>query len=86
MNFKFQRLLGAPYRGGNALFWENELFTPAGNRVNRVDLTQVRAASTLSLGALHSQASSKNMQQSTQTEFVFLHLYHAPSPPCQNRA
>ena len=41
MSYKFSKLLGAPYRGGNVLFWENELFTPAGNRVNRVDLTQV---------------------------------------------
>lgn len=40
MNFKFQRLLGAPYRGGNVLFSGSELLTPAGNRVSLVDLTQ----------------------------------------------
>ena len=40
MSFKFSKLLGAPYRGGNVLFSENALFTPAGNRLTQVDLTQ----------------------------------------------
>lgn len=36
MNYEFQALLGAPYRGGNLLIHENELLTPAGNRVTQV--------------------------------------------------
>ncbi|CAN6441188.1 unnamed protein product [Victoria cruziana] len=39
MNFRFQNLLGAPYRGGNALISENTtLLSPVGNRVSVTDL------------------------------------------------
>ena len=36
MNFKFNNLLGAPYRGGNLFISENDLLTPVGNRVSQV--------------------------------------------------
>ncbi|XP_058074231.1 periodic tryptophan protein 2 [Magnolia sinica] len=41
MNFRFQNLLGAPYRGGNALISENTLLlSPVGNRISVTDLTK----------------------------------------------
>lgn len=41
MNFKFQNLLGAPYRGGNLLISGNtELLSPVGNRVSITDLVK----------------------------------------------
>ncbi|KAF3450839.1 hypothetical protein FNV43_RR06928 [Rhamnella rubrinervis] len=43
MNFRFQNLLGAPYRGGNALVVNNtELISPVGNRVSVTDLIKSR--------------------------------------------
>ncbi|XP_043721408.1 periodic tryptophan protein 2 [Telopea speciosissima] len=39
MNFRFQNLLGAPYRGGNAVISGNSLLiSPVGNRVSITDL------------------------------------------------
>ncbi|XP_078431883.1 periodic tryptophan protein 2 [Wolffia australiana] len=38
MNFRFQNLLGAPYRGGNVVVSEDCLFSPIGNRVSSTDL------------------------------------------------
>lgn len=39
MNFRFQNLLGAPYRGGNAVISNNtHLLSPVGNRVSVTDL------------------------------------------------
>ncbi|PNY02137.1 periodic tryptophan protein 2, partial [Trifolium pratense] len=39
MNFRFQNLLGAPYRGGNAVISNNTLLlSPVGNRVSVTDL------------------------------------------------
>ncbi|XP_058226771.1 periodic tryptophan protein 2 [Rhododendron vialii] len=39
MNFRFQNLLGAPYRGGNALITNNHLLvSPVGNRISVTDL------------------------------------------------
>ncbi|XP_042475574.1 periodic tryptophan protein 2 [Macadamia integrifolia] len=39
MNFRFQNLLGAPYRGGNAVISGNSLLiSPVGNRVSVTDL------------------------------------------------
>nr|CAD1824141.1 unnamed protein product [Ananas comosus var. bracteatus] len=39
MNFRFQNLLGAPYRGGNAVVSEDSLLlSPVGNRVSATDL------------------------------------------------
>ncbi|KAL5575626.1 hypothetical protein UlMin_017325 [Ulmus minor] len=39
MNFRFQNLLGAPYRGGNAIVTNNtELISPVGNRISITDL------------------------------------------------
>ncbi|KMZ72694.1 Periodic tryptophan protein 2 [Zostera marina] len=39
MNFRFQNLLGAPYRGGNVVVSENtNLISPIGNRVSTTDL------------------------------------------------
>ncbi|OIV98316.1 hypothetical protein TanjilG_16643 [Lupinus angustifolius] len=39
MNFRFQNLLGAPYRGGNAVISNNTLLiSPIGNRVSITDL------------------------------------------------
>ncbi|XP_031488518.1 periodic tryptophan protein 2 [Nymphaea colorata] len=41
MNFRFQNLLGAPYRGGNAVISENTtLLSPVGNRVSVTDLAK----------------------------------------------
>lgn len=41
MNFKFQNLLGAPYRGGNLLISGNtQLLSPVGNRVSLTDLVK----------------------------------------------
>ncbi|GLC52693.1 hypothetical protein PLESTB_000658000 [Pleodorina starrii] len=40
MNFAFNNLLGAPYRGGTLLIHNNELLTPVGNRVGQVSLTE----------------------------------------------
>ncbi|KAK1588701.1 hypothetical protein Q3G72_026191 [Acer saccharum] len=39
MNYRFQNLLGAPYRGGNAVITQNtQLISPVGNRVSVTDL------------------------------------------------
>ncbi|KAL5729517.1 U3 snoRNP protein [Ranunculus cassubicifolius] len=39
MNYRFQNLLGAPYRGGNAIISDNSnLITPVGNRISVTDL------------------------------------------------
>ncbi|XP_010537974.1 PREDICTED: periodic tryptophan protein 2 homolog [Tarenaya hassleriana] len=39
MNYRFQNLLGAPYRGGNAVVTQNtQLISPVGNRVSVTDL------------------------------------------------
>ncbi|GLI62923.1 nucleolar protein, component of the U3 processome [Volvox africanus] len=40
MDFVFNNLLGAPYRGGTLLIHNNELLTPVGNRVGQVNLTE----------------------------------------------
>ncbi|XXG77655.1 hypothetical protein AAC387_Pa08g1765 [Persea americana] len=41
MSFRFQNLLGAPYRGRNILVTENSLFlSPVGNRISATDLTK----------------------------------------------
>lgn len=36
MNYAFSNLLGAPYRGGNLVIHDNQLFSPVGNRVSQV--------------------------------------------------
>lgn len=39
MNFRFQNLVGAPYRGGNVVISENSiLISPVGNRISVIDL------------------------------------------------
>lgn len=38
MNFRFQNILGAPYRGGNVVISDNSLLSPVGNRVSVTDL------------------------------------------------
>lgn len=41
MNYRFKNLVGAPYRGGNAIISDNtQLLTPVGNRVSVVDLVK----------------------------------------------
>lgn len=41
MNYRFQNLLGAPYRGGNAVVTQNtQLISPVGNRVSVTDLNK----------------------------------------------
>ncbi|KAL0723553.1 hypothetical protein Bca4012_038152 [Brassica carinata] len=41
MNYRFQNLLGAPYRGGNAVVTQNtQLISPVGNRVSVTDLSK----------------------------------------------
>ncbi|XP_020581444.1 periodic tryptophan protein 2 homolog [Phalaenopsis equestris] len=43
MNFRFQNLLGAPYRGGNAVVLDDSLLSPVGNRVSVTDLVKSHA-------------------------------------------
>ncbi|KAJ3704006.1 hypothetical protein LUZ61_007711 [Rhynchospora tenuis] len=44
MNFRFQNLLGAPYRGGNAVIsGDSLLLSPAGNRIVSTDLINSRS-------------------------------------------
>ncbi|KAK8921492.1 hypothetical protein KSP39_PZI020331 [Platanthera zijinensis] len=38
MNFRFQNILGAPYRGGNAVISDYSLLSPVGNRVSVTEL------------------------------------------------
>ncbi|CAI9114031.1 OLC1v1014650C2 [Oldenlandia corymbosa var. corymbosa] len=38
MNYRFHNLLGAPYRGGNAVMVDDNLVSPVGNRVSVTDL------------------------------------------------
>ncbi|KAI3512654.1 hypothetical protein L1887_19972 [Cichorium endivia] len=41
MNYRFQNLLGAPYRGGNAVVVNNTLLiSPVGNRISVTDLVK----------------------------------------------
>lgn len=40
MNFRFQNLLGAPYRGGNVVVSDDSLLSPVGNRVSVTDLVK----------------------------------------------
>eukprot|EP01018_Ginkgo_biloba_P039807 Gb_23048 [translate_table: standard] len=41
MNYRFKNLLGAPYRGGNAILSNNtHLLSPVGNRVSVIDLVK----------------------------------------------
>ncbi|XP_010502179.1 PREDICTED: serine/threonine-protein kinase/endoribonuclease IRE1a-like [Camelina sativa] len=48
MNYRFQKLLGAPCRGGNAVITKNtELISPVGNRVSVTDLNQHRTVTLL---------------------------------------
>ncbi|XP_059642229.1 periodic tryptophan protein 2 [Cornus florida] len=43
MNYRFQNLLGAPYRGGNAVVTNNTLLiSPVGNRISVTDLIKSR--------------------------------------------
>ncbi|KAG6606783.1 Periodic tryptophan protein 2, partial [Cucurbita argyrosperma subsp. sororia] len=45
MNYRFQNLLGAPYRGGNVLISEDTLLiSPVGNRISVTDLVKSQTA------------------------------------------
>ncbi|KAK3411024.1 hypothetical protein EUGRSUZ_J03040 [Eucalyptus grandis] len=45
MNYRFQNLLGAPYRGGNAVVTKNtRLISPVGNRIADTDLLKSQSA------------------------------------------
>lgn len=45
MNYRFQNLLGAPYRGGNVLISEDTLLiSPVGNRISITDLVKSQTA------------------------------------------
>ncbi|PON89397.1 Periodic tryptophan protein [Trema orientale] len=67
MNYRFQNLLGAPYRGGNAIVTNNtELISPVGNRVSVTDLIK---SQTLTLPV---QSSSNISRIAASPDGVFL--------------
>ncbi|XP_062008257.1 periodic tryptophan protein 2 [Rosa rugosa] len=67
MNFRFQNLLGAPYRGGNAVIVNNtELISPVGNRVS---VTNLRDSETITLPI---QSSSNITRLAASPDGVFL--------------
>ncbi|KAF4399740.1 hypothetical protein G4B88_022823 [Cannabis sativa] len=67
MNYRFQNLLGAPYRGGNAIVTNNtELISPVGNRVSVIDLIK---SQTLTLPV---QSSSNICRIAASPDGVFL--------------
>lgn len=67
MNYRFQNLLGAPYRGGNALVVNNTLLiSPVGNRVSVTDLIKSETIT------LPSQSSSNLRRIAASPDGVFL--------------
>lgn len=67
MNFRFQNLVGAPYRGGNALVINNtELISPVGNRVSVIDLIKSQTST------LPVQSSSNICRIAASPDGVFL--------------
>ncbi|XP_022723341.1 periodic tryptophan protein 2 [Durio zibethinus] len=67
MNYRFQNLLGAPYRGGNAVITQNSnLISPVGNRVSVTDLVK---SQTLTLPI---QSSSNILRIAASPDGVFL--------------
>ncbi|KAM1714573.1 hypothetical protein ACFX11_025413 [Malus domestica] len=67
MNYRFQNLLGAPYRGGNAVITNNtELISPVGNRVSVTDLIKSQSIT------LPVQSSSNISRIAASPDGVFL--------------
>ncbi|XP_076921668.1 periodic tryptophan protein 2 [Bidens hawaiensis] len=67
MNYRFQNLLGAPYRGGNTIFVNNTLLiSPVGNRISVTDLVK---SETLTLPF---QASANISKLAASPDGVFL--------------
>lgn len=67
MNYRFQNLLGAPYRGGNAIVVNNTLLiSPVGNRISVTDLVK---SETITLPC---QASSNISRIAASPDGVFL--------------
>ncbi|XP_016444575.2 periodic tryptophan protein 2 [Nicotiana tabacum] len=67
MNYRFQNLLGAPYRGGNAVVVNNTLLvSPVGNRVSVTDLIKSETIT------LPSQSSSNLRRIAASPDGVFL--------------
>ncbi|KAL6497063.1 U3 snoRNP protein [Orobanche gracilis] len=67
MNYRFQNLLGAPYRGGNAVVVNNTLLiSPVGNRVSVTDLVK---SETITLPC---QASTNLRRIAASSDGVFL--------------
>ncbi|CAN4088911.1 unnamed protein product [Withania somnifera] len=67
MNYRFRNLLGAPYRGGNALVVNNSLLiSPVGNRVSITDLVKSETIT------LPSQSSSNIRRIAASHDGVFL--------------
>jgi periodic tryptophan protein 2 len=67
MNYRFQNLLGAPYRGGNVVITKNNLLiSPVGNRVSITDLVKFQ---TLTLPV---QSSSDICRLAASPDGVFL--------------
>lgn len=67
MNFRFQNLLGAPYRGGSALIVNNtQLISPVGNRITVTDLLKSQTVT------LPIQASSNIVRVAVSPDGVFL--------------
>ncbi|OWM81820.1 periodic tryptophan protein 2 [Punica granatum] len=67
MNFRFQNLLGAPYRGGNAIIVNNtQIVSPVGNRITVTDLLKSQTVT------LPVQASSNIRRVAASPDGVFL--------------
>uniref|UniRef100_A0A2C9W1Q2 Small-subunit processome Utp12 domain-containing protein n=1 Tax=Manihot esculenta TaxID=3983 RepID=A0A2C9W1Q2_MANES len=68
MNYRFQNLFGAPYRGGNAIISRNtQLISPVGNRVSITDLVK---SQTITLPV---QSSSTIRRLAASPDGTFLH-------------
>lgn len=68
MNYRFQNLFGAPYRGGNAIITRNtQLISPVGNRVSITDLVK---SQTITLPV---QSSSTIRRLAASPDGTFLH-------------
>ncbi|PHT47229.1 hypothetical protein CQW23_11437 [Capsicum baccatum] len=67
MNYRFQNLLGAPYKGGNALVVNNSLLiSPVGNRVSITDLIKSETVT------LPSQSSTNLRRIAASPDGIFL--------------
>ncbi|KAF7824873.1 periodic tryptophan protein 2-like protein [Senna tora] len=69
MNFRFQNLLGAPYRGGNTVISNNTLLiSPVGNRVSVTDLVKSQTTTL----PTHSSSNISRIAVSPDGTFLFI--------------